>query len=219
MRGAWELPPTHPGVPVFPWDGAGPPRGQLWGSQPLAVRERRAGDGAGDPWALQHPYLPQPRFPRVPPCPPVPPVLTMGLAGARSHDAEPCGAHAVAGHVLLRLEEDDVELGREEAAEDHSAAEAHRDAHGCGLHLEAVAEGWASGVQQRPAEGLLPPWGHATLQNESLGAPLATAPTPPGLLTLSRRPCVQPTSLRPLGPGSSTHGGPSSALLQTLPAL
>lgn len=27
MTGAWELPPTHPGVPVFPWDGAGPPQG------------------------------------------------------------------------------------------------------------------------------------------------------------------------------------------------
>lgn len=157
--------------------------------------------------------------PGSPECPPVPPVLTVGLAGARSHDAEPCGAHAVAGHILLRLEEDDVELGREEAAEDHGAAEAHRDAHGCGLHLEAVAEGWASGVQQRPAEGLLPPWGRATLQSESLRAPLTSAPTPPGLLTLSRRPCVRPTSLRPLVPGSSTHGGPSSALLQTLPAL
>lgn len=125
------------------------------------------------------PLPPPAQVPRSAPlCPPVPPVLTVGLAGARSHDAEPCGAHAVAGHILLRLEEDDVELGREEAAEDHGAAEAHRDAHGCGLHLEAVAEGWASGVQQRPAEGLLPPWGRATLQSESLRAPLATAPLP-----------------------------------------
>lgn len=67
---------------------------------------------------------------------PSPSVLTMGLAGAGCCHAEPSGAHAVAGHVLLRLEEDDVELGGEEAAEDHSAAEAHRDAHGGGLDLE-----------------------------------------------------------------------------------
>lgn len=67
---------------------------------------------------------------------PSPTVLTLGLAGASSCHAEPSSAHTVTGHVLLRLEEDDVELGREEAAEDHGAAEAHRDAHGGGLHLE-----------------------------------------------------------------------------------
>lgn len=63
-------------APHPPWGGRVPmgwccaPRGQLWGSQPFVVRERRAGDRAGDPWALQHPYLPRPRFPGVPPCPP-----------------------------------------------------------------------------------------------------------------------------------------------------
>lgn len=56
---------------------------------------------------------------------PNPTVLTVGLAGAGGCHAEPSSAHTVAGHVLLRLEEYDVKLGGEEAAEDHSAAEAH----------------------------------------------------------------------------------------------
>lgn len=56
---------------------------------------------------------------------PSPPALTMGLAGAGSCHTEPSGAHAVTGHILLGLEEYDVELGGEEAAKDHSAAEAH----------------------------------------------------------------------------------------------
>lgn len=84
---------------------------------------------------------------------PITAVLTMGLAGAGSRHAEPSSAHAVAGHVLLRLEEYDVELGGEEAAEDHSAAEAHRDAHGGGLDLETGVGVRRSGHQPSAPSG------------------------------------------------------------------
>ena len=42
-----------------------------------------------------------------------------------------------AAHVLLGLEQDDVDLGGEEAAQHHRAAQADGDAHGGGLHLWA----------------------------------------------------------------------------------
>lgn len=70
---------------------------------------------------------------------------TFGVAGAGSRGrgrrrGRHGGAEAVGGdperrHVLLRLEQDDVDLGSEEAAEHHRAAQTHRDAHGGGLHL------------------------------------------------------------------------------------
>ena len=56
-------------------------------------------------------------------------------AGARG-DAEAGGGHPEGAHVLLGLKEDDVDLGREEAAQHHRAAQADRDAHGRGLHLK-----------------------------------------------------------------------------------
>lgn len=56
-------------------------------------------------------------------------------AGPGGGAAEAAGGCSVANHVLLGLEEDDVQLGSEEAAEHHRAAEADRHAHGGGLHL------------------------------------------------------------------------------------
>lgn len=41
----------------------------------------------------------------------------------------------VSDHVLLGLEEDDVHLGGEQAAQHNKAAQTHRDAHGGGLYL------------------------------------------------------------------------------------
>lgn len=72
-----------------------------------------------------------------------PACVTFGVAGAGSRGrgrGRHRGAEAVGGdperrHVLLGLEQDDVNLGGEEAAEHHRAAQAHRDAHGGGLHL------------------------------------------------------------------------------------
>lgn len=61
----------------------------------------------------------------------------MRVGGARGCSA--CGEPIVLGpqhcHVLLRLKQYDVDLGGEEAAEDHGAAQTHRDAHGGGLNL------------------------------------------------------------------------------------
>lgn len=64
--------------------------------------------------------------------------LTLAEAGAGPGGGatEAAGGCTVAHHVLLRLEEDDVQLGREEAAEHHRAAEADGHAHGGGLHLQ-----------------------------------------------------------------------------------
>lgn len=45
------------------------------------------------------------------------------------------------GHVLLRLEHDDVDLGGEHAAQDHEAAKADRDTHGRGLDLRSTEDG------------------------------------------------------------------------------
>lgn len=69
---------------------------------------------------------------------------TFGVAGAgsrgrrrgRHRGTEAVGSDPERRHVLLRLEQDDVDLGSEEAAEHHRAAQAHRDAHGGGLHLQ-----------------------------------------------------------------------------------
>ena len=75
-------------------------------------------------------------------------VATFGVAGAGGRGSGGhCGAEAVGrgsecGHVFLRLEQDDVDLGGEEAAEDHGATQADGDAHGGGLHLGGETSGW-----------------------------------------------------------------------------
>lgn len=47
-------------------------------------------------------------------------MCTLGEAGARaSGDTEAGGGHSERGDVLLRLEQDDVQLGSEEAAQNH----------------------------------------------------------------------------------------------------
>lgn len=53
-------------------------------------------------------------------------VLTLAQAGAGpgGGTAEAAGGRPVADHILLRLEEDDVQLGCEEAAEHHRTTEA-----------------------------------------------------------------------------------------------
>lgn len=64
--------------------------------------------------------------------------LTLAEAGAGSGSsaAEAAGGRAVADHVLLRLKQDDVQLGCKQTAEHHRATEADRHAHGGGLHLQ-----------------------------------------------------------------------------------
>lgn len=63
--------------------------------------------------------------------------LTLAEAGAGSGSctAEAAGGRAVADHILLRLKQDDVQLGCKQTAENHRATEADRHAHGGGLHL------------------------------------------------------------------------------------
>ena len=63
--------------------------------------------------------------------------LTLAEAGAGSGSctAEAAGGRAVADHILLRLKQDDVQLGCKQTAENHRATEADRHAQGGGLHL------------------------------------------------------------------------------------
>lgn len=58
------------------------------------------------------------------------------VRGGSSADTEAVEVEPVAGHILLGLEHDDVDLGSEHAAQDHEAAEADWDAHSGGLHLQ-----------------------------------------------------------------------------------
>ena len=51
-------------------------------------------------------------------------------------DTEAGGGHSESADILLRLEHDDVDLGREEAAQHHRPTQTDGDAHGGGLHLE-----------------------------------------------------------------------------------
>lgn len=53
-------------------------------------------------------------------------MLTLAKAGAGPGGgaAKAAGGRTVANHILLWLEEDDVQLGCEETAKDHRAAEA-----------------------------------------------------------------------------------------------
>lgn len=62
------------------------------------------------------------------------------IRGGSPADAEAIEVEPVAGHILLGLEHDDVDLGSEHAAQDHEAAEADRDAHGGGLNLPGDGE-------------------------------------------------------------------------------
>lgn len=87
--------------------------------------------------------------------------LTLAEAGAGPGcgAAKAAGGCAVADHVLLRLEEDDVQLGCEETAEHHRAAEADGHAHGGGLHLrwrvkdESAPKAWAWPQGPLPHQG------------------------------------------------------------------
>lgn len=51
-------------------------------------------------------------------------------------DAVARGGHSESADILLRLEQNDVDLGSEEAAQHHRPTQTDRDAHGGGLHLE-----------------------------------------------------------------------------------
>ena len=57
------------------------------------------------------------------------------VCGGRAADAEAVEVEPMAGHVLLGLEHDDVDLRGKHAAQNHKAAQTDRDAHGCGLDL------------------------------------------------------------------------------------
>lgn len=61
--------------------------------------------------------------------------MRVGGAGSRGGRGEPVVLGPQRCDVLLRLEQYDVDLGGEEAAEDHRATQTHRDAHGGGLNL------------------------------------------------------------------------------------
>jgi len=61
---------------------------------------------------------------------------TLREAGARaSGHTESSGGHSERTDVLLGLEEDDVDLGSEQASQHHWTTQTHRDAHGSGLYL------------------------------------------------------------------------------------
>lgn len=68
------------------------------------------------------------------------------IRGGGSADAEAVEIKPMVGHVLLGLEHDDVDLGSEHAAQDHEAAQADRDAHGCGLNLQSTEDGRQRGA-------------------------------------------------------------------------
>lgn len=51
-------------------------------------------------------------------------------------DAEAGSGHSESADVLLRLEQDDMDLWSEETAQYHRPTQTDRDAHGGGLHLE-----------------------------------------------------------------------------------
>lgn len=62
---------------------------------------------------------------------------TLRKAGAgASVYTEAGGGHPQGTDILLRLEQDDVDLGSEEATQYHRPTETDWDAHGSGLYLE-----------------------------------------------------------------------------------
>lgn len=58
------------------------------------------------------------------------------VCGGCSADTEAIQVESVAGHILLRLEHDDVDFRCKHAAQDHEATQAYRDTHSCGLNLQ-----------------------------------------------------------------------------------
>lgn len=62
-------------------------------------------------------------------------ILTLRICGPSSTDTEPVKMQSVCDHILLGLEQNDVHLGCKQTAQDHEAAQANGDTHGCRLHL------------------------------------------------------------------------------------
>lgn len=69
------------------------------------------------------------------------------VCGGSPTDTEAIEVKTVAGHILLGLEHDDMDLGSKHAAQDHKAAEADWDTHGGGLNLQRKEE---EGVLSNP---------------------------------------------------------------------
>lgn len=69
------------------------------------------------------------------------------VRGGSAADAEAVEIEPMVGHVLLRLEHDDVDLGSEHTAQDHEAAQADRNTHGSGLNLKSTEDGWQLGAK------------------------------------------------------------------------
>lgn len=63
-------------------------------------------------------------------------ILTLRICGPSPADTEPVKVQSVCDHILLGLKQDDVHLGCKQTAQDHKAAQANGDAHGCCLHLQ-----------------------------------------------------------------------------------
>lgn len=82
-------------------------------------------------------------------------LLTLGVSGSGPTDTEPVEMESVSDHVLLGLEEDDVHLGREQAAQHNKAAQTHRDAHGGGLHLgESGRKVWCFSMESSEMQNI-----------------------------------------------------------------
>lgn len=91
---------------------------------------------------------------------------TLREAGARAGGhAEAGGGDSEGADILLGLEQDDVDLRSEEAAQHHWAAQADGDAHGGGLNLEED-RGFTNKVSGRSSSGgpddVLKKWNHAS---------------------------------------------------------
>lgn len=56
--------------------------------------------------------------------------------GGSPADTEAIEVKPVAGHILLWLEHDNMDLGCKHAAKDHKATQTHWDTHSSGLDLE-----------------------------------------------------------------------------------
>lgn len=63
------------------------------------------------------------------------------VRGGGPADTEAIEVEPVAGHVLLGLEHDNMDLGSKHTAQDHKPAQTHRDAHGGGLNLRSREDG------------------------------------------------------------------------------
>lgn len=58
------------------------------------------------------------------------------VCGGSPADTEAIEVKPVAGHILLGLEHDDMDLGSKHTAQDHKATQADWDTHGRGLNLQ-----------------------------------------------------------------------------------